>query len=362
MDRKIFVLLRSVGFSALPAALLFLASCASSSRAYRLDAHCERTAIGNYEIRWGLDPVAKGKIRISVSDDPSVSVVDSAFDEWIDAGRVTYVTKDNFSPKFFRLSFPDQDVERVVGLRVTRLDSVRYMWDMGGVTNSDGFDTSWGRVCYSELFRNFSPLDVRKINSMRFHSQIVLGCEAGRGEDVETDGSTVYLPSASSLTLESFLQQTVDSSLSRKDIRSKVRSLFLSYIDQNNDQTRQALLLAADPEMHPILFCSEYPWGVLSFLGMLMLKVCDVPDRAVIDVYTEINRLADMTKWHRKVCLASEGQQEAFTYLITAHGDLLMEVMDEIRVRYGSFSNYFSQEIGFGPEDQARLRRNLLSN
>lgn len=342
--------------------LLLLLGCASGKKAYRVAAMCERTEIGNYQICWETDPDIRGKVRISVLDRPESQSTSQVFEVEANSGSATCVTKDNFSPKFFQLDFLDPGIKYVVGPRRVLLDSLQSLWDIGGVTNTDGENTRWGVIYFSQNFEDFSPLDMQKINSMGLHSIIAL-CNEKEKPEVETRDATIHLPCNDSFHLDSLLQRLVSEPYTNEEMRLTVRQILLSYVDHNNEQIRQALFLASDPDMYPILFCSPYPLGGLSYLGMLILSTCGVSDQAIVELYTEPNHKIKKTgRWKNLVAQMNEEQQEAFTFLITAHDDLMLEVMELIRSRYGSISNYLTQELGFGPEDQARLRQNILSN
>lgn len=108
-----------------------LAGC-SSGRAPEIRAICLRDDIGNYIIKWETDPHTDGTMKLYVSDTPNsfdMSRPCSYAD--INDGRVTYITNDNITRKYFLLSFNDK-YYRTVGARSVQMDSVQNLRDIGG--------------------------------------------------------------------------------------------------------------------------------------------------------------------------------------------------------------------------------------
>ncbi|MCS2918775.1 membrane lipoprotein lipid attachment site-containing protein [Parabacteroides merdae] len=108
-----------------------LAGC-SSGRAPEIRAICLRDDIGNYIIKWETAPHTDGTMKLYVSDTPNsfdMSRPCSYAD--INDGRVTYITNDNITRKYFLLSFNDK-YYRTVGARSVQMDSVqepaRHRW------------------------------------------------------------------------------------------------------------------------------------------------------------------------------------------------------------------------------------------
>ena len=101
-----------------------LAGC-SSGRAPEIRAICLRDDIGNYIIKWETAPHTDGTMKLYVSDTPNsfdMSRPCSYAD--INDGRVTYITNDNITRKYFLLSFNDK-YYRTVGARSVQMDSVQ---------------------------------------------------------------------------------------------------------------------------------------------------------------------------------------------------------------------------------------------
>ena len=81
-----------------------LAGC-SSGRAPEIRAICLRDDIGNYIIKWETDPHTDGMMKLYVSDTPnSFDMSQPCGYANINDGRVTYITNDNITRKYFLLS------------------------------------------------------------------------------------------------------------------------------------------------------------------------------------------------------------------------------------------------------------------
>ena len=85
------------------ASVILLVGC--SSNAPDIRAICLRDDIGNYVIKWETDPVMEGIVKMTVSDNPDLFTNESPIIYAnIKDGVATYITNDNISRKYFRLS------------------------------------------------------------------------------------------------------------------------------------------------------------------------------------------------------------------------------------------------------------------
>ena len=105
------------------ASVILLVGC--SSNAPDIRAICLRDDIGNYVIKWETDPVMEGIVKMTVSDNPDLFTNESPIIYAnIKDGVATYITNDNISRKYFRLSFNDK-YARIIGARSAVMDSVQ---------------------------------------------------------------------------------------------------------------------------------------------------------------------------------------------------------------------------------------------
>ena len=155
-----------------------LAGC-SSGRAPEIRAICLRDDIGNYIIKWETAPHTDGTMKLYVSDTPNsfdMSRPCSYAD--INDGRVTYITNDNITRKYFLLSFNDK-YYRTVGARSVQMDSVQNLRDIGGYFSEHGNRmTGWGKIFLSGELKALSRNDTIRLDNLKIKTVIDL-----RGED-----------------------------------------------------------------------------------------------------------------------------------------------------------------------------------
>ena len=151
-----------------------LAGC-SSGRAPEIRAICLRDDIGNYIIKWETDPHTDGTMKLYVSDTPNsfdMSRPCSYAD--INDGRVTYITNDNITRKYFLLSFNDK-YYRTVGARSVQMDSVQNLRDIGGYFSEHGNRmTGWGKIFRSGELKALSRNDTIRLDNLTIKTVIDL--------------------------------------------------------------------------------------------------------------------------------------------------------------------------------------------
>ena len=163
------------------ASVILLVGC--SSNAPDIRAICLRDDIGNYVIKWETDPVMEGIVKMTVSDNPDLFTNESPIIYAnIKDGVATYITNDNISRKYFRLSFNDK-YARIIGARSAVMDSVQNFRDLGGYTSTNGKTVKWGKVFRSGELSSLSEcplgflscqtrqLSIRTVIMIRPHQQ-----------------------------------------------------------------------------------------------------------------------------------------------------------------------------------------------
>ena len=94
---------------------LIWTGCSSGSPDIR--AICVRDNIGNYVIKWETNPLMEGSVKVEVSENANrfnggAPVITANIRD----GVATYITTDNLTPKYFRLTFNDR-YARIIGAR-----------------------------------------------------------------------------------------------------------------------------------------------------------------------------------------------------------------------------------------------------
>ena len=146
------------------ASVILLVGC--SSNAPDIRAICLRDDIGNYVIKWETDPVMEGIVKMTVSDNPDLFTNESPIIYAnIKDGVATYITNDNISRKYFRLSFNDK-YPRIIGARSAVMDSVQNFRDLGGYTSTNGKTVKWGKVFRSGELSSLSEWDSIRLDNL----------------------------------------------------------------------------------------------------------------------------------------------------------------------------------------------------
>lgn len=155
-----------------------LAGC-SSGRAPEIRAICLRDDIGNYIIKWETDPpYRRDDETLCIRHPNSFDMSRPCSYADINDGRVTYITNDNITRKYFLLSFNDK-YYRTVGARSVQMDSVQNLRDIGGYFSEHGNRmTGWGKIFRSGELKALSRNDTIRLDNLKIKTVIDL-----RGED-----------------------------------------------------------------------------------------------------------------------------------------------------------------------------------
>ena len=160
------------------ASVILLVGC--SSNAPDIRAICLRDDIGNYVIKWETDPVMEGIVKMTVSDNPDLFTNESPIIYAnIKDGVATYITNDNISRKYFRLSFNDK-YPRIIGARSAVMDSVQNFRDLGGYTSTNGKTVKWGKVFRSGELSSLSEWDSIRLDNQIYESKYPANPHLGR--------------------------------------------------------------------------------------------------------------------------------------------------------------------------------------
>ena len=107
-----------------------------------------------------------GIVKMTVSDNPDLFTNESPIIYAnIKDGVATYITNDNISRKYFRLSFNDK-YARIIGARSAVMDSVQNFRDLGGYTSTNGKTVKWGKVFRSGELSSLSEWDSIRLDNL----------------------------------------------------------------------------------------------------------------------------------------------------------------------------------------------------
>ena len=231
-----------------------LAGC-SSGRAPEIRAICLRDDIGNYIIKWETAPHTDGTMKLYVSDTPNsfdMSRPCSYAD--INDGRVTYITNDNITRKYFLLSFNDK-YYRTVGARSVQMDSVQNLRDIGGYFSEHGNRmTGWGKIFRSGELKALSRNDTIRLDNLKIKTVIDL-----RGEDEIALAPEKYA-GANIISIpipvkgkEQITRRLEEGRIRKGDGLVYMQDTYISYVTDNSEQFGKALKVFLDKDNYPIL-------------------------------------------------------------------------------------------------------------
>ncbi len=335
-----------------------LAGCSES--APEIHTLCERDEVGNYIIKWEVDPMLEGVVKCYISDNP---------DEFPDPnpvlygnisdGVATYVTRDNVTRSYFKLTFNDK-YPQVVSERVLRFDHALNFRDLGGYAAGKKA-IRWGRVYRSGEFLQindkdsilFSDLGIRTVIDLREEKEVALHpMPAGSARIV-----SIPVPLQNS---DNILELIREGKMRKRDALLYIQDQYLNFMDNYSEQFAEALSLFENADNYPILFNCSFGKDRTGFLATLLLSAMGVPEEEVLRDFTlsttnvhigQINALARD--------LDTEGQ-EAVTILLSSSETIITPTFQKIRREYGSMDNYLDKKMQMTDEKRKKIKDILL--
>ena len=155
-------------------------------------------------------------------------------------------------------------------------------------------------------------------------------------------------------------------------------------IDTQPNLFRKALTLISRKENHPCLFFCSAGRDRTGCLSMLILKICGATDDEIVQDYLKSTCLASVENVYSKYKFGMSKKQHAYfekngfgdadideneidydeldaamdTFLLRLNPKDIMDTMNHIKTKYGSFNAYFDS-IGFYENDRQRLKTAL---
>lgn len=342
--------------------VVLLTGC-NSGRAPEIHAICLRDDIGNYIIKWETDPHTEGTMKLYVSDTPnSFDMSRPCSYANIDDGRVTYITNDNITRKYFLLSFNDK-YYRTVGARSVQMDSVQNLRDIGGYYNThDTHMTQWGKIYRSGELRALSRNDTIRLNSLKIKTIIDL-----RGEDEVALAPEKYA-GAKIISIpipvrdKDLVAQRLEEGRMRKgDGVLFMQDTYLRFVTENSEQFGKALEVFLDKDNYPILVNCSMGKDRVGFLTAMLLAALDIPEETIMKDYIASNSYIDLS---HLACMATNlgtDAQETITVLLNANETWLDLAFLKIRKEYGSTDKYLSKGLHLSEKERDTLKDILLN-
>lgn len=348
LDKLIFLL----------TAATLLAGC--SSHAPGIEAICQRDEVGNYLVKWETNPAIEGRVRVEVSDSPE-SFPDDAPTLYanISDGVATYITNDNITRKYFRLTFNDR-YSRVIGARSTAMDSVQNLRDMGGYFTDDDRMVRWGKVFRSGQLGHLSGWDTTRLDNLRIKTIIDLRTDAEADpEPIRYTKARVIRVPVSIGRYEEVRQRMAEGRIRKGDAQIYMEDEYLQFITDNTPRLAEAIRPFLDEANYPILVCCSYGKDRTGFLSALLLTAIGVPYETIVADYLTSNQYIDTTPLREVALHFSTDAQESLTVLLTANRELMDLAFAKIRKDYGSTERYLTEGMSLTDRERRRLKEIL---
>lgn len=340
---------------------LLLIGC-SSNKTPEIESVCLRDNIGNYIIKWETNPQIEGIMKLYVSDTPhsfNMSYPCNLAD--IKEGKVTYITQDNISRKYFLLSFNDEYFH-TIGARSIQMDSVQNLRDIGGYTHKRGKRvTQWGKIYRSGELTSLSDKDIIRINNLKIKTIIDL-----RGEDEKSLAPNKY-PNVKVIPIpipvkdkDIIVQKLEEGEIRKGDGVVYMQDTYLRYMAENSEQFGQALKVFLNKENYPILVNCSMGKDRTGFLMAMLLSALEIPEETILEDYTTSNHYINI-KHHAKMAQnLNTDAQETITLLLHANESWLELVFNKIKKEYGSTKKFLSEKLQLSEKEQEQLKDMLL--
>mmetsp|Transcript_8158 Transcript_8158/g.11757 ORF Transcript_8158/g.11757 Transcript_8158/m.11757 type:complete len:443 (+) Transcript_8158:183-1511(+) len=123
---------------------------------------------------------------------------------------------------------------------------------------------------------------------------------------------------------------------------------------------KYVLELCADKSRHPVAFYCTAGKDRTGMITAILLSLCGVPQEDIVEDYSlSANVYAEMNDHKAMVGALSQRNLDPKTFLC-APPQVMRDTLEIINNEYGSVEEYLNW-IGFGPEDQKKLRDALMS-
>ncbi|MDH6311470.1 protein tyrosine/serine phosphatase [Parabacteroides sp. PFB2-10] len=322
---------------------------------------CLRDGIGNYLIKWETTPPMEGVVKIYVSNNPDkFTRKEPAIYADINQGVVTYVTNDNVTRQYFRLTFNDK-YGQVVGARSVLMDNVQNLRDLGGYVGEKNRMIRWGKVYRSGDVSRLSFQDSLRLSNL--HLKTIIDLRSAGEMNVspitfeEAQIVTLPLTVGNLENIQPFLRE---GKMRKGDATVYMQDMYLKFITDNHEAFAKALQIFLDKDNYPILFSCSLGKDATGYLSTLLLQLLAVPDQMVTRDYLASNEYIIMQRYAYMVRDLSFESQEAITTLLSVNELFLQPVRQKILRDYTSFDNFVETALEFSEKDRDRLKDILL--
>lgn len=338
-----------------------LTGCGSGS-APEIEVVCLRDDIGNYIIKWETEPYMDGTMKLYVSDHPEAFDMSSPCSyAGINEERMTYITHDNISRKYFLLSFNDK-YYRTVSSRSVPMDSVQNLRDIGGYFDERGSRTTqWGKIFRSGELRALSRNDSIRLKNLKIKTVIDL-----RGEDEvalapeKCNGANIISIPIPVRGKDEITRRLEEERMRKGDGLLYMQDIYLRYVTENSEQFGKALKVFLDKANYPILVSCSLGKDRTGFLTAMLLSALDIPEETILSDYMASNEYIDVRHLASMAQELNTDAQETITVLLSANETWLELAFRKIRKEYGSVDRYLSKGLHLSEKERDTLKDIIL--
>lgn len=332
-----------------------------SSGKPEIRAVCLRDNIGNYVIKWETLPKMEGTVKMSVTDNPDLFASDApTIYANINDGVATYITNDNMSRKYFRLTFNDK-YNLIIGARSAVMDSVQNLRDLGGYPSTKGKRVKWGKVFRSGDLGSLSEWDSIRLDNLGIKTIIDLRTNKEVMErPVKYSKADIINIPISIGELANAPQRIREGKIKKGDAGVYMEDEYLQFVTDNGKQFAKAMDIFKDKSRYPILISCSFGKDRTGFLSAMLLSALNVPRESVVEDYLTSNQYINTRQLAGVVRKFSTDSQESITVFLTANESLLDLAFQKIRKEYGSLDKYLSKELNITDNERDTLKDILL--
>ena len=338
---------------------LVFSGCTSESPEIRVI--CQRDDIGNYIIKWETFPSIEGTMKLYVSDNPDhFHKSNPAVTTDISEGRVTYVTNDNITRKYFILSFNNKYIKEVSSRSVS-MEGIQNFRDLGGYQTKERKTTRWGRLYRSGDLSNLSEWDRLRIKNLGIKTIIDLRSDSeSKNAPIDYNQANIINIPIQTGDLSLIVEKIREGRLRKGDGMIFMQDLYLQFVENQSEQFNKALHVLLDEENYPLLFNCTLGKDRTGFLAAMLLLALEVPESTVMQDYLASNDFIDLKRYEYLVKDLDTEAQETIALLLIANESYLDIALNKIRKEHETYQKYLSSELELTDKKKAHLKEIML--
>jgi protein-tyrosine phosphatase len=230
--------------------------------------------------------------------------------------------------------------------------------DLGGYPASEGRKVRWRQIFRSNHLGHVTEADIRVLRGLGLKSAFDFrGMEERAAAICALEEIAVH-----SLPIEPTVQATLRARrangvpLSSTDALEVMRDSYRHYVRQSTSSYR-ALFTHLIEDRAPLVIHCTAGKDRTGFACALILHALGVPDEIVAEDYLLTNRF-----YRRDPAASSDLPEDVRQVLASVETSFLAAAFDAIGAEYGDLETYFSDGLGLGARERARLEARYLES